>query len=159
MFLRVCSCKCSKNCINLQIFGYNVRIILEVTFPRNCRRDQFSRSNVFLLKIIQFWKHSCIGRHASSWQVECFRILGCLRLCLEVRMFRVNCKFFVLSCFNRRMPVCNSALQTEKDLSQAEIRPNLPENCQISHFFVLQIPKNCLCRIRLTHLYSLSVIF
>ena len=34
------------------------------------------------------------------------------------------------------MPGCNIALQTEKDLFQPEIRPNLPENSHIIEFVV-----------------------
>ena len=37
--------------------------------------------------------------------------------------------------FNRRMSKCNSVLQTEKDLFQPEVRPNLSENCHFSTFF------------------------
>ena len=33
------------------------------------------------------------------------------------------------------MPKCNSVLQTENDLFQREIRPNLSENCHFSTFF------------------------
>ena len=36
---------------------------------------------------------------------------------------------------NRRMPRCNSVLQTEKDPFPREIRPNFPENCHFSTFF------------------------
>ena len=37
---------------------------------------------------------------------------------------------------NRRMPKCNSVLQAEKGLFQTEIRPNFPENSQISALFL-----------------------
>ena len=36
------------------------------------------------------------------------------------------------------MPECTGVLQTEKDLFQPEIRPKLPENCQISAIFLTQ---------------------
>ena len=45
-----------------------------------------------------------------------------------------------ISIINRRMR--NSALQTEKDLIEPEIQPNLPENCQFSAHFVPKIYKN-----------------
>ena len=52
--------------------------------------------------------------------------------CYTVEMGRFCDRFCPL---NRRMPKCNSALQTERDIFRPEIRPNLPENCQISAFF------------------------
>ena len=42
---------------------------------------------------------------------------------------------------NRRMPKCNTVLQTEKDLFQSEIRPNSPENCHFLTVFYMNLSK------------------
>ena len=58
---------------------------------------------------------------------------------------------------NRRIPNCNTVLQTVKDLFQREIRPNSPENYHFSTFFVFQNSQILLGIVQLGMIVSIGV--
>ena len=56
-------------------------------------------------------------------------------LCYDHNMFSFEALLAIYLMINRRMPKCNSVLQSEKDLFQPEIRPSLSENCHFMTFY------------------------